>query len=59
MGSIYSPLNVRRVNTETHGSNSIKIKVNKDWNKTAKKIQFHSDLFFKRNEYLGLIKASF
>ena len=34
-------LNVPRVNTETYGSNSVKIKAIKDWNKTTKKILFH------------------
>ena len=52
-------LNVPRVNTETYGSNSIKIKAIKYWNKAAKKIQFHSDLFFKRSEYVRLVEASF
>ena len=52
-------LNVPRVNTETYGSNSVKIKTIKDWNKTTIKIQFHPDLLFKRTEYLRLVKASF
>ena len=39
-------LNVQRVNTQTYGSNSIKIKAIKDWNKTTKKAD-HSDLLFK------------
>ena len=39
--------NLPRVNTETYGSNSVKIKAIKDWNKTTKKIQLHSDLLFK------------
>ena len=58
-GSNHFTLNVPRVNTETYGSNSIKIKAIKDWNKTTKKIQFHSDLLFKRSEYVRLVKASF
>ena len=52
-------LNVPRVNTETYGSNSVKIKAIKDWNKTTKKIQFHSDILFKQSEYFRLAKASF
>ena len=52
-------LNVQRINTETYGSNSVKIKAIKDWNKTTKKIQFHSDLLFKRSEYVRLVKLSF
>ena len=39
-GSNHFTLNVPRVNTETYGSNSIKIKAIKDWNKTTKKINF-------------------
>ena len=39
-GSNHFTLNVPRVNTETYGSNSIKIKASKDWNKTTKKINF-------------------
>ena len=46
-GSNPFTLNIPRVNTETCGSNSIKIKAIKDWNNTTKKIQFHSDLLFK------------
>ena len=52
-------LNVPKVNTKTYGSNSIKIKAIKNWNKTTKKIQFHSDLLFKRSKYVRLVKASF
>ena len=52
-------LNVPRVNTETYGSNSIKIKAIKDRNKATKKIQLHTDLLFKRSEYVRLVKASF
>ena len=51
-------LNVPRVTTETYGSNSVKIKAIKDWNKTIKKIQFYSDLLFKRSECVRLAKAS-
>ena len=58
-GSNHFTINVPRVNTETYGSNSIKIKAIKDWNKTTKKIQFHSDLLFKQSEYVRLVKASF
>ena len=58
-GSNYFILNVPRVNTETCGSNSIKIKANKDWNKTTEKNQFHSDLLFKRSVYVRLVKESF
>ena len=50
-------LNVQRVNTQTYGSNSIKIKAIKDWNKTTKKAD-HSDLLFKWNEDVRLVKAS-
>ena len=52
-------LNVPRVNTETYGSNSVKIKTIKDWNKTTIKIQFQPDLLFKRTEYVRLVKVSF
>ena len=52
-------LNVPRVNTETYWSNSVKIEAIKDWNKTAKKLQFHSDQRFKRSEYVKLVKTSF
>ena len=58
-GSNNFTLNVPRVNTETYGSNPIKIKAIKDWNKETKKIQFSSDLLFKQSEYVGLVKASF
>ena len=58
-GSNQFALNIPKVNTETYGSNSVKIKAIKDWNKTTKKIQFHSDLLFKRSEYVRLVKASF
>ena len=58
-GSNPFTLNIPRVNTETYGSNSIKIKAIKDWNNTTKKIQFHSDLLFKWSEYVRLVKASF
>ena len=58
-GSNHFTLNVARLNTETYGSNSIKIKAIKDWNKTTKKIQFHSDLLFKRSEYVRLVKVCF
>ena len=51
-------LNVTRVNTETYGSNSIKIKAIKDPDKATKNIQFHPDLLLKRSEYVTLIKAS-
>ena len=51
--------NVLRVNTETYGSNSVKIKAIKNGNKTTKKIQFHPDLLFKRSEYVRLVKTSF
>ena len=44
---IFLTLNLPRVNTETYGSNSVKIKAIKDYNKTTKKIQLHSDLLFK------------
>ena len=57
-GSNQFTLNVPRVNTATYGSNSVKFKAIKDWNKTIKKIQFCSDLLFKRSEYVGLVKAS-
>ena len=53
-GSNQFTWNVPRVNTETYGSNSVKIKAIKDWDKTTKKIQFHSDLLFKRSEYVRL-----
>ena len=46
-GSNHFTLNVTRVNTEIYRSNTIKIKAIKDWNKTTKKNQFHSDLLFK------------
>ena len=52
-------LNIQRVNTETYGSNSVKIKTIKDLNNTAKKTQFHSDLLFKQRENVRLVKASF
>ena len=54
-GSNQFTLNVPRVNTETYGSNSVKIKPIKDWNKATKKIQFRSDLLFKRSEYVRLV----
>ena len=40
-------LNVPRVKTGTYGLNSVKIEAIKDSSKTAKKIQFHTDLLFK------------
>ena len=40
-------------------SNSIKIKAIKDSDKTTKKVQFHSNLLFKRIEYVWLVRASF
>ena len=58
-GSNHFTLNVPRVNTETYGSNSIRNKAIKDWNKTTKKFQFHSDLLYKRGEYVRLVKTSF
>ena len=58
-GSNQFALNVPRVNTGTYGSNSVKIKAIKDWNKATKKIQFHSDLLFQRSKYVRLVKASF
>ena len=58
-GSNHFTLSVSRVNTETYGSYSIKIKAIKGWNKTTKEIQFHSDLLFKWREYVRLVKASF
>ena len=58
-GSNQFTLNVPIVNTETYGSNSIKIKAIKDWNETTKKIYFNSDLLFKWTEYVRLVKASF
>ena len=51
-------LNVPRLNTETYGSNSIKIKAIKDPDKATKNIQFHPDLLLKRREYVTLVKAS-
>ena len=46
-GYINFTFNVPRVNTETYGSNFVKIKAIKNWNKTNKKNQFDSDLLFK------------
>ena len=48
-GSNHFNLNIPRVNTETYGSNSIKIKAIKDWNKTTQKIKF--TLISFSNEY--------
>ena len=45
-------LNVSRVNTESYGSNSVKIKAIKDWNKKKQKKSSFS-------EYVRLVKASF
>ena len=52
-------LNISRVNTETYGSNSSKIKAIENWNKATKKNQFHSDFLFKRSKYVTLGKAYF
>ena len=58
-GSNQFILNIPRVNTETCGSNSVKIKSIKDWNKTTKKMQIHSDHLLKLSEYVRLVKMSF
>ena len=51
-----SSLNVTRVNTETYGSNSIKIKSIKDWNKTTKKNYFNLICFSNEVNMLDLSK---
>lgn len=52
-------LNIPRVNTETYWSNSVEIEAIKDWKKTAKKMQFHSDHLSKISGYVRLIKPYF
>ena len=41
------------------GSNSIKAKSTKDWNKITLKIHFSSKRLFKRAEFIKLVKNTF
>ena len=41
------------------GSNSIKIKSIKDWNKITCKTHFSSEILFKRAEFTKLVKNTF
>ena len=41
------------------GSNSIKIKSAKDWNKIVQKIHSCSELLFKRAKFIKLVKSTF
>ena len=52
-------LNIPEANTQMLGSNSIKIKSIKDWNEVIHKIHFSSELFFKRAEFIKLVKSTF
>ena len=55
-GSNQFTLNVPRVNTETYGSNFVKIKAIKDWVKTTKKINFTLISFSNKVNMLHLSK---
>ena len=55
-GSNQFALNIPRVNTETYGSNSVKIKAIKDWNKTTKKFNFTLISFSNEVNMLDLSK---
>ena len=41
------------------GSNSIEIMLINDWNKMIRKIHFSSELLFKQNEFIKLVKNTF
>ena len=41
------------------GSNSIKVKSIKGWNKITCKIYFSSEIFFKRVEFIKFVKNTF
>ena len=58
-GSQQYLLNIPKTNTQMSGSNSIKIKSMNDWNKMIHKIHFSSELLFKRNEFIKLVKNTF
>ena len=52
-------LNIPKANTQMLGSSSVKIKSIKDWNEVIHKIHFSSELFFKRAEFIKLVKSTF
>ena len=58
-GSQQHLLNIPKTNTKMFGSNSIKIKSIKDWNKIIGKIHFSSELLFKRAGFIKLVKSTF
>ena len=56
-GSQQHLLNAPKTNNQMFCYNSIKIKSINDWNNMIHKIHFISELFFKRNEFIKLVKT--
>ena len=58
-GSQQYLFNTPKTNVQMFGSNSIKIKLTKDWNEIIHKIHFSSELLFKCAKFIKLAKSTF